>query len=35
MEYSLDYAAISYFGISPGIFDAPFEFNIFDELDFW
>ena len=35
MEYILNYAAISYFGISPGIFGALFEFNIFDELDFW
>ena len=35
MEYILNYAAISYFGISPGIFGALFKFNIFDELDFW
>ena len=35
MKYILNYAAISYFGISPGIFGALFEFNIFDELNFW
>ena len=35
MEYILNYAAISYFGISPGIFGALFELNIFDQLDFW
>ena len=34
MEYTLNYATISYFGISPGIFGELFEFNIFDELDF-
>ena len=34
MEYTLNYAAISYFGISPGIFGELFEFNIFDALGF-
>ena len=35
MEYILSYAAISYFGISPAIFGALFEFHIFDQLEFW